>query len=173
LTPKDQNSTLFPTQNQKKRKHQPSNPSHSYRPQHPVEQTANENTTATVRCESTTKNAAANVDSSYGKTLTPAGLCSSLKTLRARLNKTFNSPEVTQAFETLRVKMEKDYSLKKPPITTNASRTAKRPTKKPTKRPTKRPTTETITCTLIPQTIMSMSKTYVLNTNKYVKQKNT
>jgi hypothetical protein len=35
---------------------------------------------------------------------------SSLKTLDARLNKTFNSPEVTQAFEILRVKMEKDYA---------------------------------------------------------------
>jgi hypothetical protein len=48
----------------------------------------------------------------YKKPLTEPGLCHSLKTLDDRLNETFDSPEVTRAFEVLRVKMEKDYAVK-------------------------------------------------------------
>ena len=66
------------------------------------------NTTAIAKCKLTTKNVAANVDLSYKKPQTGAGLCYSLKTLDAKLNKTFDSPEVTHAFEILRVKMEKE-----------------------------------------------------------------
>jgi hypothetical protein len=71
-----------------------------------------ENTIAIAKCKSTTKNVAVNADLSYKKPPTEAGLCCSLKALDTRLNETFDSPEMTHAFEILRVKMEKDYATK-------------------------------------------------------------
>jgi hypothetical protein len=79
---------------------------------HPAVQSPLKNTIAIVKCKSTTKNAAANADLSYKKPLTAHGLCPSLKALDKRLDETFDSPEVTQAFEILCTKMEKDYVVK-------------------------------------------------------------
>jgi hypothetical protein len=80
--------------------------------QHQLTPLKPKNTIAIVKCKSTTKNAAANADLSYKKPLTAHGLCPSLKALDKRLNETFDSPEVTQAFEILRTKMEKEYVVK-------------------------------------------------------------
>jgi hypothetical protein len=111
---KKQNLTLFPTLSPSQNEENSSNP-HNFLHQLQQRQSTplkTKNTIAIVKCKSTTKNAAANADLSYKKPLTAHGLCPSLKALDKRLDETFDSPEVTQAFEILCTKMEKEYVVK-------------------------------------------------------------
>ena len=113
ITLKNKNLILSPTLSPTLKEENPLNPHNS---PHQLRQNSKssvaKNTTAIAKCKSTTKSVAANADLLYKKPLTEPGLCYSLKTLDDRLNETFDSPEVTRAFEVLRVKMEKDYAVK-------------------------------------------------------------
>ena len=109
---KKQNLTLFLTLSPNQKKENSSNPPNFPHQLYQNLKSEAKNTIAIVRCKSTKKNVAANVDLSYKKPLTAPGLCPSLKTLDRRLDETFDSPEVTHAFEILRTKMEKDYITK-------------------------------------------------------------
>jgi hypothetical protein len=111
-SPKDKSLTLSPTLFPTPEKENLLNP-HKYHRQPCQQQPAAdlsvpENTIAIAKCKSTTKNVAVNADLLYKKPPTEAGLCCSLKAL----DTTFDSPEMTHAFEILRVKMEKDYATK-------------------------------------------------------------
>jgi hypothetical protein len=109
-TRKKQNSTLFPTLFQHQNVENPSNPRTT--PQHQQNPKSEKNTIAIVKCKSTTKNVAPNADLSYKKPPMAAGPWPSLRVLDRRLDKAFDSPEATRAFEVLRKKMEKDYAVK-------------------------------------------------------------
>ena len=111
-TSKKQNLTLFLTLSPNQKEENSLNPPNFPHQLYQNLKSKNKNTTAIVKCKSTAKNVAANVDLSYKKPLTEPGLCHSLKTLDRRLDETFASSEVTQAFEILRTKMEKDYVIK-------------------------------------------------------------
>ena len=145
-TRKNQNSTLYPTLSRHQNVENPLNPRTT--PQHQQNPKSKKNTIAIVKCKSTTKNVAPNADLSYKKPPMAAGPWPSLRVLDRRLDKAFDSPEATRAFEVLRKKMEKDYAVKQ--------------LKK----------LVTIICILMIQTIMLVLKTYVVNTKKYVNQTN-
>jgi hypothetical protein len=115
-SPKDKSLTLSPTLFPTQKKEDLLNP-HKYhtqprQQQPPPDLSVTENITAIAKCKSTPKNVATNADLSYKKPSTEVGLCCSLKALDARLDETFDSLEMTRAFEVLRVEMEKDYATK-------------------------------------------------------------
>jgi hypothetical protein len=123
MTTQKQNLTLFPTLSLPQKEenlsnHHPQQPQQQQQRQ-PTEQTTTlshhlmkNNITATAKCRLTPENVAANANLLSKKTTTDAGLCASLKTLDRRLDKMFNSREVTRAFSVLRRKMEKDFKRK-------------------------------------------------------------
>jgi hypothetical protein len=115
-----QNLTLFPILSLPQKEENLLNHPQQQAPQQrqPTEQTTplpqhlplpKKNTTVTAKCRSTTENAVANAKLLSKKTKTDAGLCTSLKKLDRRLDKMFDSREVTDAFNGLCRKMEKDY----------------------------------------------------------------
>ena len=109
-TRKKQNLTLYPTLSRHQNVENPLNPRTT--PQHQQNPKSEKNTIAIVKCKSTTKNVAPNADLSYKKPPMAAGPWPSLRVLDRRLDKAFDSPEATRAFEVLRKKMEKDYAVK-------------------------------------------------------------
>ena len=119
---KKQDLTLSPTPFQKE-ENLLNHPKQPRRPQQqqPTDQTTilpqhrplpKENITATAKCRLTIENAVTNADLLSKKPMKEPGLCTSLKKLDRRLDKAFDSPEATRAFNVLREKMEKDFKTK-------------------------------------------------------------